>query len=167
MTEPKRRRGRPKTPAGPKPKRNIRVGKVWDDAETLAAAQDTTMTDLVTTLLQKWVNEQNTPRTTYADRKPYVTVADLNDLQGPTTGTVDLPPHIDWSGSPRRDLNNDGELIAMYQTVLAEAATPEDLTAWIDGDTLRRLWSNLWLPPVIRAMWEAAHPQLADTPKEQ
>src|SRR5690349_25016882 len=35
---------------------------------------------------------------TYSDRKPYVVAERLDDLRGPTGGTVTLPSHLDWSG---------------------------------------------------------------------
>lgn len=54
--EEKRPRGRPAT--GVTPKRNIRVGDVWDQAEELAKADGETMTDLVKRLLARYVNEQ-------------------------------------------------------------------------------------------------------------
>src|SRR5262249_59286478 len=37
-------------------------------------------------------------------------------------------------------------MIDLYRTVLIEAATPEDLYAYLDTGTLQRLWSYLWLP---------------------
>jgi hypothetical protein len=49
-----RRRGRPRT--GVTPKRNIRVGKVWDEAAAIAETRDETMTEVVTRLLQRYVS---------------------------------------------------------------------------------------------------------------
>lgn len=54
--EEKRPRGRPAT--GVTPKRNIRVGDVWDQAEQYAKADGETMTSLVTRLLARWVEQQ-------------------------------------------------------------------------------------------------------------
>jgi hypothetical protein len=51
----------------------------------------------------------------------------------------------------------------MYETVLREATTVEDLTQWLDGPTLVRLWAGLVLPPQVRQLWESKHPVLADT----
>jgi hypothetical protein len=54
--EEKRPRGRPAT--GVTPKRNIRVGDVWDQAEEIAKqASGETMTALVTRLLHGYVRE--------------------------------------------------------------------------------------------------------------
>lgn len=57
--EEKRRPGRPKT-TGVTPKRNIRVGPIWDEAETHAKADGETMTTLVTRLLHEYVAPKRT-----------------------------------------------------------------------------------------------------------
>ena len=96
----------------------------------------------------------------YGDRKPYVVADSLDDLRGLTAGTVSLPRHLDWSGSPDYSLDNPAQLTSMYETVLNEAATVDDLRAWIDGRQLVRLWPTLWLPPALRLAWEQRFPQL-------
>ena len=97
----------------------------------------------------------------YGERKPYVVADDLDELRGPTAGTVSLPHHLDWSGSPAYDLNRPARLASMYETVLNEAATVEDLRTWIDGRQLLRLWPTLWLPARVRRAWEQRFPELA------
>lgn len=47
----KRGRGRPAT--GVTPKRNVRIGKVWDDLDRYAQARGESMTALVTRLLEQ------------------------------------------------------------------------------------------------------------------
>jgi hypothetical protein len=96
----------------------------------------------------------------YGDRKPYVVVDRLDDLTGPTTGTVNLPPHLDWSGSASYDLDKPARVASMYRTVLMEAGSPDDLRAWIDGRVLAHLWPSLWLPPQVRRLWESRFPEL-------
>jgi len=51
-TEPKRR-GRPAT--GQTPKRNIRIGTVWDDAEKIAVKRGEKMTQVVEAELRRYV----------------------------------------------------------------------------------------------------------------
>lgn len=51
--EEKRRPGRPRT--GVTPKRNIRVGQVWDDAAAIAAGRGETMTAVIERALQRYV----------------------------------------------------------------------------------------------------------------
>ena len=38
----------------------------------------------------------------------------------------------------------------------------EDLYAYLDETTLKRLWSYLWLPAAARLAWEERFPQLAE-----
>ena len=63
----------------------------------------------------------------YADQPPYLTTDSLDELQGPTTGTVNLDQRLDWSGRARYDLTNPRRLATMYETVLREATNPDDL----------------------------------------
>jgi hypothetical protein len=72
---------------------------------------------------------------------------------------------LDWSGDPGYDLSDDGDAAAMYQTVLNQASTAEDLNQWLNADTLRRLWPSLWLPVALRIAWEAAFPDLNPAPQ--
>jgi len=94
--------------------------------------------------------------------KPYVVPERLDLLAGPTSGLVVLPRHLDWSGRGRYDLDAPGRIVDLYRTVLIEAASPDDLYAYLDGPTLRRLWVYLWLPPAVRQAWEERFPQLAE-----
>jgi hypothetical protein len=97
----------------------------------------------------------------YGDRKPYTVADRLDDLRGPTGGTVELPQHLDWSGNASYDLDKPSRLASMYRTVLNEAGSVDDLRAWLDGPTLARLWPTLWLPPQVRRLWESRFPELA------
>ena len=97
----------------------------------------------------------------YGDRRQYLVADSLDDLHGPTSGTVALPHHLDWSGRPEYVLDRPARLASLYRTVLSEAATTADLHDWLDGATLVRLWPGLWLPPQLRRRWEERFPELA------
>ncbi|HWS36331.1 MAG TPA: hypothetical protein VN408_26800 [Actinoplanes sp.] len=99
----------------------------------------------------------------YGERKPYVVADSLATLTGPTRGVVSLPRHLDWSGSAEYDLSRPARLAGMYKVVLSEAGSVDDLCAWLDGGTLRRLWPTLWLPPHLRRRWEERFPELTAT----
>jgi hypothetical protein len=101
----------------------------------------------------------------YVDQRHYVVPASLAELSGPVSGVVVLDRHLDWSGDATYDLDDPGDLQVMYQTVLNQAATVADLRKWLDGDTLRRLWPDLWLPARLRALWQARFPELAAPPQ--
>jgi len=89
-----------------------------------------------------------------------VVVSDLDELRGPTSGIVELPHRLFWQ--PRRTVNLDhpAMLAWMYETVLRESVTADELRAWLHGSTLVRLWGDLFLPRGVRQAWEVRHPAL-------
>jgi hypothetical protein len=99
----------------------------------------------------------------YGERKPYVVADTLTELSGPTRGVVTLPGHLDWSGNAEYDLSRPARMASMYKVVLTEAATVDDLRAWLSGDLLLKFWPTLWLPPQLRRRWEERFPDLAAT----
>lgn len=92
---------------------------------------------------------------------PVVLPRSLNDLRGPLVGEVRLPIHLDWSTNPTYDLNVQRRTSTMYQTVLREALTPEDLEQHVNKRTLLKLWSHMTLPRRTRDTWESAFPNWA------
>jgi hypothetical protein len=84
----------------------------------------------------------------------------LADLHGPVTGTVELPNRLFWQPDRHVDLDAPGLLTWMYETVLREAATVDELCTWLHGPTLVRLWPDLYLPAGVRQAWEERHPVL-------
>lgn len=90
-----------------------------------------------------------------------IVVIDLADLRGPVSGAVRLPLWLYWSGpSPAFDLGEPFLLRWLYEIVLREAASPDDLTSYLDGGTLIALWPDLYLPKGVRQAWEELHPVL-------
>jgi hypothetical protein len=102
------------------------------------------------------------PRVRYQARpgREALVVADLADLHGPVTGTIELPLRLFWYPDRTFDLGQPGMLRWMYQTVLREATRAEDLTTYLNGDTLVALWRDLFLPKGVRRAWEDQHPVL-------
>ena len=94
--------------------------------------------------------------------RPYTVAESLDLLQGPSSGTVHLPAHLDWSGNAVYDLDAPGRIVDLYRAVLIEAATPQDLYAYLDSAVLRRLWALLWLPAQLRKAWDQKFPVLAE-----
>ena len=102
-------------------------------------------------------------RTRYQSRpgRRAVVVASLADLSGPAEGTVELPLWLFWSAPGHVfDLGDRDMRMWLYQTVLREASRPEDLTSYLDADTLIALWPDLYLPKGVRQAWEDQHPTL-------
>ncbi|MFY1693987.1 MULTISPECIES: hypothetical protein [unclassified Solwaraspora] len=89
-----------------------------------------------------------------------VVAADLAAMRGPVSGVVELPHRLHWQADRRVDLDNPALLRWMYETVLVEAVTSVELTTWLHGPTLVRLWPDLWVPRGVRQAWEDRHPQL-------
>jgi hypothetical protein len=93
-----------------------------------------------------------------------VVAPSLADLRGPTEGTVELPLWLFWSCPGHTfDLGDRDMRLWLYQTVLREASSLQDLTAYLDGDTLIALWPDLYLPKGVRQAWEDTHPLLHAT----
>ncbi|MGA4726055.1 hypothetical protein ACWEOS_01310 [Micromonospora taraxaci] len=97
--------------------------------------------------------------------KPVVVPETLDQLRGPTSGVVDLPRHLKWSGNSRYDLAHPGRISDLYRTVLNEAASPTDLYAYVNRDSLIQLWSSMWLPQPVRRAWEERFPELRNAPR--
>jgi hypothetical protein len=90
-----------------------------------------------------------------------VVAVSLDDLRGPATGTVELPLWLFWSCPGHTfDLGDRDMRRWLYETVLREASRPEDLAAYLDGDTLIALWPDLYLPKGVRQAWQDRHPVL-------
>jgi hypothetical protein len=86
--------------------------------------------------------------------------ADLADLRGPVSGVAELPLRLFWCADRTFDLDDPGMLRWMYQNVLREATRAEDLTSFLNGDTLVDVWPGLVLPKGVRQAWEDRHPVL-------
>ncbi|MFE9552816.1 hypothetical protein ACFYOD_04930 [Streptomyces sp. NPDC006703] len=94
----------------------------------------------------------------YAKRLP----ARLEDLAGPSSGTVELPLHVVWSGRSSYDLTGPKSRMGLYRTVLAEGQR-QDLIDFLDRDLLIEQWPVLrtLISRPIRHVWEASFPELA------
>jgi hypothetical protein len=89
-----------------------------------------------------------------------VVIGDLSSLRGPVSGTVELPHRLFWYPERIFDLSDRASLMWMYQVVLREATTAEELQEWLDRTTLTEVWPTLFLPLRLRQAWEAHHPHL-------
>jgi hypothetical protein len=106
-----------------------------------------------------------TPRAWYQSRpgRGVVVAATLSGLQGPTQGQVELPIWLFWYPDRTFNLDEPGMLPWMYQVVLREAGSTEDL-AYLNGEMLTALWPDLYLPKGVRQAWEDQHPELHAAP---
>lgn len=88
-------------------------------------------------------------------------IADLADLRGPVSGTVELPIWLFWQPNRTFDLDDPAIRRWVYQIVLREATRPEDLTTYLNGEVLAAIWPELRLPRGVRRAWDELHPSLA------
>ncbi|MEJ8631931.1 hypothetical protein [Streptomyces sp. MS2.AVA.5] len=96
-------------------------------------------------------------RVQYAKRLP----SHLEDLAGPTSGTVDLPLHVVWSGRTSYDVEQPRSRMGLYRTVLAEGQR-QDLIDYLNRDLLIGQWPVLrtLISRPLRDAWEAAFTEL-------
>jgi hypothetical protein len=86
--------------------------------------------------------------------------ASLEELQGPTEGSVKLPVWIQWSGRTTYDLARVEDVVWMYSRVIREACSEGDLRAYLSGEHLVALWPQLTLPARHVRAWEGAFDRL-------
>lgn len=87
----------------------------------------------------------------------------MSDLTGPTHGIVTLPAGLGWTGRTSYNVDDEADRAVLYERLLVEAATVADVTRLIDEAMLRALWRRLFLPPVVRRIWEQRFTDLAQT----
>jgi hypothetical protein len=78
----------------------------------------------------------------------------LADLIGPTAGTIELPVTIYWGPKRTYDMTSEADRRVMYEIVLQEAATTEQVNQYVNGHALAQVWRRLWLPRRVRNIWE-------------
>lgn len=85
----------------------------------------------------------------------------LDDLIGPSAGTVQLPLHIAWSGQTAFNLDQPKPRIHMYRIVLAEGQR-SDIAAYLNKDLLVGQWPILrtLVSRTVRKVWETGFPEL-------
>lgn len=90
--------------------------------------------------------------------RQYVLAERRGSLDGPTTGEVVLPLHLDWGPAPTYVLPD--RTVTLYITVLREAAGIEDFH-YLNWAKLVEVWPVLRIPDRVRDMWEVPFEELA------
>jgi hypothetical protein len=98
----------------------------------------------------------------YADHRPYPDPPRrLSDLACPTAGLFELPVTIDWGPKRLYNMGLDADRRVVYERVLREAASPEEVSRYVNRQTLVEVWTRLWLPQRLRRLWEERFPELS------
>ena len=97
---------------------------------------------------------------TYAENRQYLLPETLGELDGPLTGSVQLPLRLDWSERAEFHLDDPAERNVMYERVIREATRIDDLRTYLNGAVLRDVWRSLFLPVRVRRIWEERFPDL-------
>lgn len=95
-------------------------------------------------------------------RPPFFVPDSLDDLNGPATGTLEIPHSIMWSqqGEVIISLEEDWQIEMAYREILG-TARPDDLLALVNKDHLMRLWPVTFDRLIVRA-WEEKFPILTE-----
>jgi hypothetical protein len=73
----------------------------------------------------------------------------------PGATRTQLPRHIWWSDPPLVfDLTKEKDRNRLYELVLTEGSE-DDVSQFIDFQTLLRIWPELFLPRYVRRQWES------------
>ncbi|MFV2104273.1 hypothetical protein [Micromonospora sp. LOL_024] len=89
--------------------------------------------------------------------RPAVVARTLAELRGPTRGVVELPVRLMWCPDRAFDLRDPDQLLWMYENVLRETTSVDDLRHLVNGRTLCRVWRLLNLPRDVQMAWEGRH----------
>jgi hypothetical protein len=96
----------------------------------------------------------------YAERRPHRVPTNLGALTGPTRGRVELPQRLAWTGRREYNLDDELDVVVLYERIIVEALDDNDLSL-LSGEVLTSTWSRLYLPARVRVLWQTRFPQLA------
>jgi hypothetical protein len=102
-------------------------------------------------------------RVFYRDIKPYDAPDQLEQLQGPRSGRLEVPINVYWGPRHTFDLDNESDVIQTYQAALREGRVI-DQEKLLNHVLLAEIWPELMLPVRVRELWETRFPELAAVP---
>lgn len=96
----------------------------------------------------------------YAANFPHQTPESLDDLHGPTSGTVTVGHHINTAPDPTYSLDSPARAWSFYSATVRDG-TPTDHARYLNKELLIAMWPGLNLPIRCREIWETKFPELA------
>lgn len=85
--------------------------------------------------------------------RPFAVPDRLDELNGPRSGSIELPTRIAWRGRTVFDLGVEEDVVAAYSMVLAHG-TAADVQQWVNADLVQAVLSRLRVPRLVRAEWD-------------
>lgn len=105
-------------------------------------------------------------RVFYRDIKPYDAPDQLEQLQGPRSGPLEVPINVYWGPRHTFDLDNESDVIETYQAALREGRVI-DQEKLLNHALLVEIWPELMLPVRVRELWEGRFPELSAIPERR
>jgi hypothetical protein len=105
-------------------------------------------------------------RVFYRDIKPYDAPDQLEQLQGPRSGPVEVPINVYWGPRHTFNLDNESDVIETYQAALREGRVI-DQEELLNHALLVEIWPELMLPVRVRELWEGRFPELSAIPERR
>jgi hypothetical protein len=105
-------------------------------------------------------------RVFYRDIKPYDAPDQLEQLQGPRNGPLDVPINVYWGPRHTFDLDNESDVIQAYQAALREGRVI-DQEKLLNQALLVEIWPELMLPVRVRELWEGRFHELSAVPGQR
>ncbi|MCM0615290.1 hypothetical protein MOD31_04595 [Paenarthrobacter sp. TYUT067] len=142
------------------PRRSVRIeDELWNQAHAKAAREGTTVAERVRAGLREYVHGPEA-RHTIADSLFYLVPDSLEELNGPSSGVVELPIHLDWGPERHYDVADDARCRTLYQLTLQNSGSTQEMARIINAGRLITLWSSMRLPNRCRQLWNDAFAQL-------
>ncbi|MFD6334251.1 hypothetical protein ACFWGI_32350 [Streptomyces niveus] len=92
-------------------------------------------------------------------------VTSLDDLQGPSSGLVEVPARLADRELPgRADLDNAWQRLQLYRRLLL-TGTVEQQHQLLNRILLQQIWPQRIGPPALLRIWEDRFPELRHTPR--
>ncbi|MYM20461.1 hypothetical protein GSY69_10920 [Brevibacterium sp. 5221] len=101
----------------------------------------------------------------YAANFPHQTPDSLNDLHGPTAGSVTVGHHINTALDPTYSLDSPARARSFYSATVRDG-TPADHARYLNKELLIAMWPDLNLPTRCRVIWETKFPELTHHGKD-
>ncbi len=86
--------------------------------------------------------------------RPFAVPDRLDELDGPSSGSIELPTRIAWRGRTVFDLGVEEDVVVVaYSAVLAHGSAA-DVQQWVNADLVQAVLCRLRVPRLVHAEWD-------------